>query len=106
MNNLRRKYILWLFVILPTVFFAVGFIFFSLDFGTNAFENSIIVIVLFSWGFFVYFKVTRIKCPQCDRPLHPFDRGIAEWDLRDMIPSKNCRSCNYDLTGRSVQDDG
>ncbi|VDA99017.1 hypothetical protein S1OALGB6SA_79, partial [Olavius algarvensis spirochete endosymbiont] len=105
MKNLRRKFLLWQYVIFLLGGFSIVFLFIGLDWGKNSSESCLAMISLLMWWFFVILKLINIKCPKCNESLMPspietFASKNLKWAFK-LGPPKKCRICNYDLTTHS-----
>ena len=90
-------------------------VFFSLGFWKKEYAVFLLSVPTFAWVFFVHFRLKRIRCPICNRPLDPFDKHKDFFDLLDrnmvwnfrkaLIPEKECRTCGYDLRGRNSEEE-
>jgi len=103
MKNLWLEAMLWFYVIFPAVGFIIAFIFFELDPERNSCEYRLIVAALSFLVLFVNYKIMSLRCPLCNRSLHPLDK-ITEWkcSIFFFIIETRCRSCGYDLRGRNM----
>jgi len=107
MKNVWLKYVLWLYVVFPAIGLLLIVVFTKLDFEDSSLEVILKIVVFTSWGAGTYFKVMSIRCPKCNKALHPSIKEIFTkfgWGFRRAkFVQKKCRKCGYDLRGRDSE---